>query len=400
MENEDKLVIDDNNGVSVNNNSINDDINTHSIVKDIIVDNSKEEKKKKNTKKGDQKKAFDPCVYEFSFFKSEDFLSAWMSFCEHRKAIRKPISEIAAKLIEKQLSSETEAVAIALLNNTVSSGWTGVKSDWMKEEEKDKINKQALAKELGEIEGVSSSSLPIEIIEERKKRQQRYELFGSSTPHKLKSPDPFPLELSIYHKVNGFPNDLRDNIADIIKLAKELPNNTDLANYSYRVPLHRYPHKTKFFQWAFDEWKKESNLSPRAAWSKMTIFCAYNEPVASQMLLDAAKEKSNMLQEIAPERLERMKKWLEPKSEEDRSIKEKFYQENELAWLEFRRREHLIEEAKKLDPAFDFSDMNRIQWPDRVCTFHEEIGDIDRRKVGYSFKQPESSQIPQSEFKW
>jgi hypothetical protein len=390
------------NRVIVSNNAAQPEViaskSTQSRVEYSIVDNSKEEKKKKNINKRDQKPAaFDPYVYEFSFFKSGDFTNAWREFCDHRKAIKKPLSQAACNIIHKQLSTETEAVAVELLNKTVSSGWTGVKPDWMKDEEKDKINKQALAKELGEIDGVSSSALPIEIIEERKKRQQRYETYGSSSPHELKDSDPFPLELSIFHQVNGFPNDLRDNIAEIIKQVKELPTKADLVNYSYRVPLHRYPHKTKYFQNALEEWRQASSISAGASWEKMPILCAYIEPVASQMLLDAAKEKSIALKEIAPERLERMKKWFEPQSAEDAALKDKFYTDNELAWFEFRRREHVFEQWKEQNPDNDETEISHLKWPDYLCTFHEDMGGIDRRRQNWNSQQ---NDIPKPKLVW
>lgn len=397
-------VIVDNNEVITSNNDARPVViaskSTQSRVEYSIVDNSKEEKKKKNTKKRDQKPAaFDPSVYEFSFFKSEDFLNAWRLFCDHRKAIKKPLSLPACNIIHKQLSTETEAVAIELLNKTVSSGWTGVKPDWMKDEEKEKINKQAISKELGEIKGMNGANIPKELLEERRKRQSHFELIGSSSPHKLKNPVTFPLEISIYHKVTGFPSELRENVAEIIKRINNIPTRADRANYSGRIPLFRYPHSTNYFKSSFDNWRHAVGLSTDDAWEKVKTLCAYNEPVSIMMLQDAIKANSTRFEEITSERLQQLKQFFEPKDEEEREFKERCYSDNELAWIEYRRRDNLLQIWLKDNPGVE-EDKIPTNWPEWVSTFHNEIGTVDSRKRSHLIQQDERSDVPPPQLKW
>jgi hypothetical protein len=58
-------------------------------------------------------------------FESDNFKSAWKAWKEHRRRIRKPMTDRAQELILKKLPKD-EATAIAWINNAIEKGWQGI----------------------------------------------------------------------------------------------------------------------------------------------------------------------------------------------------------------------------------------------------------------------------------
>ena len=82
-----------------------------------LVDPPKTEKPKKVRSPG-----FDPAAVDLPDFVSRD---VWLDFCDHRKAMRRPLTPQAVKGILAELA-KTPLDADAMLRQTITRGWTGV----------------------------------------------------------------------------------------------------------------------------------------------------------------------------------------------------------------------------------------------------------------------------------
>ncbi len=58
--------------------------------------------------------------------KTPQFEIAWSQFSDHRRAIRKELTALAAKIILQKLEAMGPAVAVTALENSIANSWTGV----------------------------------------------------------------------------------------------------------------------------------------------------------------------------------------------------------------------------------------------------------------------------------
>lgn len=58
-------------------------------------------------------------------FSSPQFIATWESWKQHRKAMKKPLTDEAIRLQNKKLPSD-EATAIAWIENAIEKGWQGI----------------------------------------------------------------------------------------------------------------------------------------------------------------------------------------------------------------------------------------------------------------------------------
>jgi hypothetical protein len=59
-------------------------------------------------------------------FASETFRQTWADFLEHRKTVKAPMSDLAAKRILAKCRSWGEPVAIEALDRSIEAGWKGI----------------------------------------------------------------------------------------------------------------------------------------------------------------------------------------------------------------------------------------------------------------------------------
>jgi hypothetical protein len=67
---------------------------------------------------------FDPCLLPLPHT-SARFASTWADWVEHRRQIRKPLTEVAAKRLLAQLAKFTESAAIDKMDRAMAAGWQG-----------------------------------------------------------------------------------------------------------------------------------------------------------------------------------------------------------------------------------------------------------------------------------
>ena len=67
---------------------------------------------------------FDPCLLTLPHTSSR-FASTWADWVEHRRQIRKPLTEVAAKRLLAQLARFTESAAIDKMDRAMAAGWQG-----------------------------------------------------------------------------------------------------------------------------------------------------------------------------------------------------------------------------------------------------------------------------------
>jgi hypothetical protein len=67
---------------------------------------------------------FDPCSIPLPHT-SARFASTWADWVEHRRQIRKPLTEVAAKRLLAQLAKFTESAAIDKMDRAMAAGWQG-----------------------------------------------------------------------------------------------------------------------------------------------------------------------------------------------------------------------------------------------------------------------------------
>ena len=67
---------------------------------------------------------FDPCSLPLPH-RSSRFASTWADWVEHRRQIRKPLTEVAAKRLLAQLARFTETAAIDKMDRAMAAGWQG-----------------------------------------------------------------------------------------------------------------------------------------------------------------------------------------------------------------------------------------------------------------------------------
>lgn len=365
----------DNNSVNVCNNHdsimVNGNISTHRIGKDSIVKENISNKRKSKKENGDQKKGFDPCMYEFSFFKSEGFLNAWINYCEHRAEKKKPLTERACRIVETELNLVSEAVAIALLKKAVLQGWTGVNHDWIKEEEQNKINRAELSSVLG-------PSIPVKIIEEidqeRRLRADRWDLITISSPDRTSDPDNFryPLAISVYHKPFGKPGDLRDDVNTISARILKVPTQADGVNWNYILTYMRIPHHSGYLLELINEWKREQKLSWADLILQMRIMCSFDEYFACAMVKEAIKSKARQLSEVSVDREKELLNVYSIETEDDKQVFIDEYMGIIPAWAERKRREWIFGENMKQGAVP--SDLSWITWPKEHSVYHEPTG--------------------------
>lgn len=57
---------------------------------------------------------------------NQKFIDAWCEFIEHRKEIKKPMTELAIKKMLKKLAAYPSDIATAMLDQSIENGWQGV----------------------------------------------------------------------------------------------------------------------------------------------------------------------------------------------------------------------------------------------------------------------------------
>ena len=62
-------------------------------------------------------------------FESHEFAEAWHRWTKYRKEIKKPITPTMAESQLKNLAAMGEGRAIAMIENTISKGWQGLREE-------------------------------------------------------------------------------------------------------------------------------------------------------------------------------------------------------------------------------------------------------------------------------
>lgn len=65
----------------------------------------------------------EPASFPYS---STEFIEAWQDWIQHRKEIKKPITETSTKLSFKKLANMTESEAITAIQHSISNGYQGI----------------------------------------------------------------------------------------------------------------------------------------------------------------------------------------------------------------------------------------------------------------------------------
>lgn len=63
---------------------------------------------------------------QYESLNNQEFFDSWCEFIEHRKEIKKPMTELAMKKMLKKLAAYPGSVAIAMLDQSIENGWQGV----------------------------------------------------------------------------------------------------------------------------------------------------------------------------------------------------------------------------------------------------------------------------------
>ena len=92
----------------------------------------REEKEKRRDKRKETKeRAAGPPVFEprkeFLPHRGEDFLAAWLMWCDHRMEIKKPLTRQAVTQQLKRLGEMTLERAVRTIEHTVANGWVGLR---------------------------------------------------------------------------------------------------------------------------------------------------------------------------------------------------------------------------------------------------------------------------------
>jgi hypothetical protein len=100
----------------------------------LSTENITNDKKKQRTKKADFFLSFPEGI-------SESYKTELVNFIEHRKELRKPMTQRALDIIVKELEPFTNEERTTAINNSIASGWAGV----FPQKKKDKYGKEVPA---------------------------------------------------------------------------------------------------------------------------------------------------------------------------------------------------------------------------------------------------------------
>ncbi|MGL6199850.1 MAG: hypothetical protein ACRC3H_13055 [Lachnospiraceae bacterium] len=94
---------------------------SHSVNTRLTTIEEKKEGKKERIKDKKNKKEPDP------YFPNDDLLNkTFLEFIEHRKAMKKPMTEIAISKMINKLNKYSRGIAIASLDKSMENGWQGI----------------------------------------------------------------------------------------------------------------------------------------------------------------------------------------------------------------------------------------------------------------------------------
>lgn len=132
-------------------------------------------------------------------FPSPAFKQAWADWITHLGEKRKPPTEKSTELQLKKLGKFSEAVAVAMINQSIEKGWQGLFD----------LKAEDLPRPTTPPPPDTQIDLPPDAALEQTRRKSHYENFVFGFPEYTGKKIDFPESLSVHHLPKGYYHDLR-----------------------------------------------------------------------------------------------------------------------------------------------------------------------------------------------